>query len=160
MKKIFGMGLILVLFSTVGWAQQPELYKVVPISPNMNLMATHISWLETVQPLQVFITDILGLIRYDAIDYAAGQLWYMNFVFYNSSPTAKTFKAEYSIYYSDGAGYVNKRYALTAPANSISSYKVNVTAYIAKLGLITLVGRVYGTGMGNFSDVKSQVLVY
>ncbi len=153
------MGLILVLFSSVGWGQEAELYKVVPISPDFRLMATHLSWLETVQPVQVYISDILGFPQF-SIDYGAGQVWYMYFVFFNASTTSKTFKAEYSIYYGDGAGYVNKRYALSAAAGSIVSYRVNVTAYIAKLNLITLVGRVYGTGMGNFSEIKSQVWVY
>lgn len=158
MKKVFGVGLIMMLFVSVGWGQQAELLRVVPMAPNLRVAATHITWFDTVLPLAVYIADANGN-AYDFIEYQAGQVWYMYFDFLNGSTTAKAFKAEFNIYYSDGAGYANKRYALSAPAAAAVYYRVNVTAYIAKLNLITLVGRVYGTGMGNSNEVKTQVFV-
>jgi hypothetical protein len=43
---------------------------------------------------------------------------------------------------------------------SADSFRLNVTSYVAKKGLLTLTGRVYGKGMGNDSKVTSQVYVY
>jgi hypothetical protein len=159
MKKIFGMGLLLMLFASVGWGQKAELYKVVPISPDLSVMATHTSWLDMVLPLNIFVGDADGN-PYFFLDYQAGQVWYLYFTFVNGATVAKSFKAEFNIYYGDGASYANKRYSLSVPAASAVFYKINVSAYIAKLGLITFVGRVYGTGMGNCSDVKSQVMAF
>lgn len=159
MKKVFGVGLIMMLFVSVGWGQQAELFKVVPISPNLSVLATHTSWLDTVIPLNIFVGDADGNPQF-FFDYRAGQVWYLYFPFVNGSTTAKAFKAEYNIYYSDGAGYANKRYALSVAGASAAYYRINVTAYVAKLGVVTFVGRVYGAGNGNCNDVKSQIVAF
>lgn len=94
------------------------------------------------------------------IDYAAGQTWYLEIMVANCSTTTKTFKIEYDLRCADGATYYVYRYATSIGGLRYAMFRVNVTSYVAKLGLMTLAGRVYGTGMGNDNRVTSQAFIY
>ncbi len=94
------------------------------------------------------------------IDYAAGQTWYMYIYCFNWASSTKSFKLEYDLRYGDGLGYKVYRASSSLPGNYWGIYKLNVTSYVAKLGLLTLTGRIYGAGMGNDNKVTSQVVAY
>jgi hypothetical protein len=94
------------------------------------------------------------------IDYAAGQTWYMYIYCINWASSTKSFKLEYDLRYGDGLGYRVYRTSSSLPGAYEGIYRLNVTSYVAKLGLLTLTGRIYGTGMGNDNKVTSQVLAY
>jgi len=94
------------------------------------------------------------------IDYAAGQTWYMEIIVLNWSSSTKSFKLEYDLRYGDGVGYKVYRASTSIAGLSWAMYRINVTSYVAKLGLLTLTGRIYGKGMGNDNKVTSQVVAY
>jgi len=95
------------------------------------------------------------------IDYTSGQTWYMMIYVYNNSSATKSFKIEYDLRYKDGGNYyVYRTPAVSIAPQSWDSWRINVTSYVAKLGLLTLTGRVYGTGMGNDNKVTGQVFVF
>ena len=97
---------------------------------------------------------------YWLIDYAPGQTWYMAIAVVNWSNYTVSFKLEYDLRYGDGAGYKTYRTSNLLAGASFNMYRINVTSYVAKLGILTLTGRVYGTGMGNDNKVTSQVIAY
>jgi hypothetical protein len=94
------------------------------------------------------------------IDYESGQTWYMMIYAFNNSSSSQSFKLEYDLRYKDGAGYYVYRTAVSIPSYTWKAWRVSVTSYVAKLGLLTLTGRVYGTAMGNDNKVTGQVYVY
>ena len=97
---------------------------------------------------------------YYRIDYAAGQTWYMDIIYVNLSSSTQSFKLEYDLRYGDGVGYKVYRSSNSIPALYYAMYRINVTSYVAKLGVLTLTGRVCGAGMGNDNKVTSQVYVF
>ena len=97
---------------------------------------------------------------YHLIHYASSQTWYMNIIVINGAGVSKSFKAEFDLRYADGASYYVYRKAYTIGAATTAVIRVNVTAYVAKLGIFTLTGRVYGKAMGNDNKVTSQVFAY
>lgn len=101
-----------------------------------------------------------SLNSYYLIDYAGGQTWYMYLVVVNWSTSTKAFKLEFDLRYGDGASYKVTRASKSLGAETWEMYIYNVTSYVAKLGLFTLTGRVYGTGMGNDNKVTAQVISY
>ena len=109
--------------------------------------------------LGVYIGDAAGN-PYCTIDYAAGQTWYMYIYCFNWASSTKSFKLEYDLRYGDGLGYRVYRTSSSLPGGYWGIYELNVTSYVAKLGLLTLTGRIYGTGMGNDNKVTSQVVAY
>ena len=95
------------------------------------------------------------------IDYASGQAYDMEIGFLNlPTNTTQTIKVELDLRYNDGAGYYVKRVAFSNLEEGWYYYSFNATSYVAKLGVLTLTGRVYGTGMGNNNKVTSQLYVY
>jgi hypothetical protein len=107
----------------------------------------------------VYIGDSAGTASY-LIDYAAGQTWYMYICCINWASSTKSFKLEYDLRYGDGYGYRVYRASASLSGGNWGIWRLNVTSYVAKLGLFTLTGRVYGTGMGNDNKVTSQVVAY
>ena len=93
-------------------------------------------------------------------EYYSGQTWYMCLAVANYSNTAVAIKTRWDLYYNDGAGRLTKYYSQTIFANTVMAYYIPITAYIAKKGLFTLNGQVYGPKMGNDNAVKSQVYIY
>jgi len=94
------------------------------------------------------------------IKYAAGQTWYMDISVVNLSSSTQSFKIEFDLRYGDGVGYNVFRVSYSTAGGTYSRHRVNVTSHVAKLGLLTLTGRVYGTGMGNDNKVTGQVFVH
>ena len=84
---------------------------------------------------------------------------YMQIAVVNLSSSTKSFKLEYDLRCADGASYYVYRTSKSVPAGQGTLFRIAVTSYVAKLGLITLTGRVYGTGMGNDNKVTSQAYV-
>jgi hypothetical protein len=109
--------------------------------------------------LGVYIGDAAGNASY-TFDYAAGQTWYMYICCVNWASSTKSFKLEYDLRYGDGVGYRVSRTSTSLPGGNWGIWRLNVTSYVAKLGLLTLTGRVYGTGMGNDNKVTAQVVAY
>jgi hypothetical protein len=124
-----------------------------------NMMIESVSTKDQVLALSVNIVSPSDKI-YQTIDYTAGQIWYAQVTVINTATTAKNFKIELNLAGGDGAWYWTSRLATSLPANYWARNKIDITSYVAKLGLITLTFRVYGTGMGNTNKVCSQVLVY
>ncbi len=113
----------------------------------------------SVVALGVFVADASGEPS-SIIDYAAGQTWYLQIIVVNWATTAKSFKLEFDLRYGDGAGYYVYRQALSIAKQTYAIYKLKVTPYIAKLGIMSIAGRVYGTAMGNDNRVTGQIYVY
>jgi len=109
--------------------------------------------------LGVYIGDPAGDPKY-TIDYAAGQTWYMYISCINWTTSTQSCKLEFDLRYGDGTSYRVYRTSKSIPGESILVSGLNVTSYVAKLGLLTLTGRVYGTGMGNDNKVTAQVVAY
>jgi len=141
-------------FSYLG-AQQEQLY----LGSITDIPATVASTPGAVVALSVNIGDPSWTPRY-FIDYAAGQTWYMEIIVCNMSSSIQSFKLEYDLRYGDGVGYKVYRSSNSIPALYYAMYRFNVTSDVAKLGVLTLTGRVYGAGMGNDNKVTSQVFVY
>jgi hypothetical protein len=156
MKRLL-LGLVLVLgfaqFNNLA-AQEGEFYLGSITYTPIRMASTG----GDVKPLLVCISDSTGA-PFPFIPYSA-RTWYMYIIYVNTSSSAKSFKLEYDLRYGDGASYYVYRKALSIAANTCMSYRINVTTYVAKLGLLTLTGRVYGTGMGNDNKITSQVFVY
>jgi len=93
-------------------------------------------------------------------EYFAGDTWYMCFVVVNYDDTAAAIKFQWDLLYNDGAGKFTKTYSKTIPASTVMLYYITATSYVAKLGLFTVDGRVYGAKMGNTNKVMSQVYIY
>ena len=145
---------VLTQFSYLG-AQEEELY----LSSITNMPATITAAQGAVVALSVNIGNSLWYPNY-RIDYTAGQTWYMDIIYVNLSSSTQSFKLEYDLRYGDGVGYKVYRSTASIPGNSYGQARINVTSYVAKLGLLSLTGRVYGTGMGNDNKVTAQVFVY
>jgi hypothetical protein len=109
--------------------------------------------------LGVYIGDSAGNPSY-TIDYAAGQTWYMYICCINWTTSTQSCKLEFDLRYGDGTGYKVYRTSKSISGESYLISGLNVTSYVAKLGLLTLTGRVYGTGMGNDNKVTAQVVAY
>ncbi len=92
--------------------------------------------------------------------YSSGQTWYWCFVVANYNNVPKNIKLRWELWYNDGAGRLTKYIAKTIPASTVMLYYYTVTSYVAKKGLFTLNGQVYGTQMGNANSVSSQVYIY
>jgi hypothetical protein len=93
-------------------------------------------------------------------EYYSGQTWYWCFVVVNYNNIAKNIKTQWHLWYNDGAGRLTKYIDKTVPARTVMLYYYSVAGYVAKKGLFTLTGRVYGTQMGNANEVTSQVYIY
>ena len=109
--------------------------------------------------LGVYIGDPAGNPKY-TIEYAAGQTWYMYISCINWAASTKSFKLEFDLRYADGTSYKVYRTSKSIPGETYLISGLNITSYVAKLGLLTLTGRVYGTGMGNDNKVTAQVVAY
>jgi hypothetical protein len=97
----------------------------------------------------------------DYIEYGSGPIpVYMQMTVLNTASTAKSCKLEFDLRYADGASYYVYRTSKTVQAKSKLMVRILVSTYAAKLGLFTLTGRVYGTGMGNDNKVTAQAFVY
>jgi len=160
MKKGFILGFCFLVFSALAPANE----QIVEVKSFM-VPAGEISiqTVEYINPLQVTIADPAWLPT-NVIKYKSGQTWYMQITVINSSGITKSFKLEFNLYYGDGAGYYTYRVATSmsgSPGGLLwNTYRINVTSYIAKKGLIRLMGRVYGTGFGLNNKVEAQVAVY
>jgi hypothetical protein len=97
---------------------------------------------------------------YYAICYNPGQIWYMYIYVVNTSSETQSFKLEFDLRYGNGLGYKVYRSSQVIAGLGFDKFRINVTSYVAKLGVLTLTGRVYGEGMGNDNKVTSQVFVY
>ncbi len=93
------------------------------------------------------------------VHYTGGTI-YMQVTVINWTTTTKSFKLEYDLRCADGAYYYVVRQAKSIAGSTSMIYRIAVTSYVAKLGLITLTGRVYGTGMGNDNKVTTQAVVF
>ena len=154
--------LILCLVLAFGLAQFSYLAAqevLVDLGPIKDMPMTVASTPGEVLALGVYIADSAGTPSC-IIDYAAGQTWYMCIYCFNWASSTKSFKLEYDLRYGDGLGYRVYRTSSSLPGGYWGIYKLNVTSYVAKLGLLTLTGRIYGTGMGNDNKVTSQVVAY
>ena len=159
-RLIFCLGLVFGLMQANHLFAQEGQFFSGTIPPGISIQSP--SWFGQVLALQVYITvgsdptPLPGVFQY-----LPGKAYYMNVFVANASNLIRSFKVEYNLAYNDGANYLpTTRYAYSAPAQWVGYCRINVTAYIAKLGLISLQGRVYGTGMGNTNKVCSQVIVY
>jgi len=135
--------------------QQEELY-VGSITNRPMRIAT---WEGSVLALQVSIANSAWQ-PYNWIDYSAGQSWYLQISVINWASTSKAFKLEYDLRCADGATYYVYRSANTIAAGASRIYRIGISSYVAKLGVFTLTGRVYGTGMGNDNKVTTQAFVF
>jgi len=158
--KRFILCLVLVFglaqFSYLGAQEvQEELVYLGPIT-DMPVVA---STPGEVVALGVYIGDLARNPSY-TIDYAAGQTWYMYISCINWAASTKSFKLEFDLRYADGTYYRVYRVSKSIPGETYLISGFNVTSYVAKLGLLTLTGRVYGTGMGNDNKVTAQVVAY
>jgi len=122
-----------------------------------NIPMTEASAQGAVVPLMVYIGNPSYL--YWTIEYTPGDIWYMYIVVVNTSPSTQSFKLEYDLRYGDGVGYKVYRCSQSVAGMSSDSFRFNVTSYVAKKGLLTLTGRVYGKGMGNDNKVTTQAYV-
>ena len=95
-----------------------------------------------------------------ASEYYSGQTWYWCFVVANYNNIPKIIKLRWELWYQDGAGRLTKYLSKTIPASTVMLYYYTVTGYVAKKGLFTLNGQVYGAQMGNANSVSSQVYIY
>ncbi len=159
MKRLF-LGLVLVL----GFAQFNDLGAQVVQQEQLSLgsitnMPTRVATVQGyVLPMTVSLADSTWT-PMNFIHYNGGSI-YMQITVINWSTSTKSFKLEYDLRYGDGAGYYFYRSSNSIPGGSSKIYRIGVTGYAAKLGLITLTGRVYGTGMGNENKVTTQALVF
>ena len=97
----------------------------------------------------------------DYIEYGSGPIpVYMQMTVINFAPSPTLCKLEYDLRYADGASYYVKRISQSIPASCLQTTSIPLPSSVAKRGLFTLTGRVYGTGMGNDNKVTAQVLVY
>ena len=169
MKKTFAAwGLVIVCFFSLSiFVAADEVGEIIlkrlPPVDTMNVTATDGPYM--VRALAVGVANLLPssadwAILDFASEYSAGQTWYMCFFVtnYNNIPTA--IKIQFDLLYNDGAGRLTKRYSKTIAANTVTLYYITVTSYVAKLGLITVNGQVYGAKMGNTNKVMSQVYIY
>jgi len=147
----------LVQFSYLGAQDVQE--ELVYLGPITNMPVRVASTPGEVVALGVYIGDSAGTANY-TIDYAAGQTWYMYICCVNWASSTKSFKLEYDLRYGDGIGYRVYRASASLSGSNWGIWRLNVTSYVAKLGLLTLTGRVYGTGMGNDNKVTAQVVAY
>jgi len=137
--------------------------KRLPPVAAMNAMATDGPYM--VRALAVGLANVLpstpdwATLNF-ASEYYAGQTWYMCFFVANYNNTAAAIKIEFDLRYSDGAGRLSRLYSKTLAANTVTLYYISVTSYVAKLGLFTVNGQVYGAKMGNANKVMSQVYIY
>lgn len=136
-------------------AQEEQIY----LGSITDIPATVASTQGAVVALGVNIGDASWTPDY-TIDYAAGQTWYMAIIVCNMSTSTQLFKLEYDLRYGDGVGYKVRHIYHSLLAHTRYMYRINVTSYVAKFGLLTLTGRVYGKGMGNDNKVTAQVFVY
>ncbi len=132
---------------------------LVELTPITNVPTQIASTPGDVQALSVNIANSSGT-PYVVIDYAGSQTWYMDIAVVNLSAVSKSFKAEFDLRYADGTSYYVYRASYTIAALTAGRARVNVTAYVAKLGLLTITGRVYGKGMGNNNRVTTQVYAF
>jgi hypothetical protein len=157
--------LILCLVLVLGFAQfnylgtQDVQIEQLYLGSITDIPATVMSTPGTVVACGVNIGDPSWTLRY-IIDYVAGQTWYMEIIVLNWSSSTQYFKLEYDVRYADGFGYKVYRSSNSISGLSYAMYRINVTSCVAKLGLLTLTGRVYGAGMGNDNKVTSQVVAY
>jgi hypothetical protein len=112
-----------------------------------------------VPALGVHIGDPVGTPSY-LIKYPPGKKWYMGIIVCNMSSSTISYQLEYDLRYADGASYYVKRISQSIPASCLQTTSIPLPSSVAKRGLFTLTGRVYGTGMGNDNKVTAQVLVY
>lgn len=167
-KMIFTWGLVLVcFFSLASFVAADEVGEIVlkrlPPNAKTDMMATDGPYL--VRALAIGLANLLpSRADYAILDfvseYEAGQTWYMCFFVVNYNDTAKAIKLEFDLRYKDGAGRLQKYYSKTIAANVATLYYINVTSYVAKLGLFTVNGQVYGTEMGNANRVTSQAFIF
>jgi len=141
-------------FSYLG-AQQEQLY----LGSITDMPATVTSTPGAVVALSVNIGNPSWTPSY-FFKYAVGQTWYMEIIVCNTSSSTQSFKLEYDLRYGDGVGCKLYRSSNSIPALYYAMYRINVTSYVAKLGVLTLTGRVCGAGMGNDNKVTSQVYVF
>jgi hypothetical protein len=159
MKRLF-----LCLVLVFGFAQfnylstQEEQVEQFHLGSITDIPATEASTQGVVVPLLTYIGTTSNV--WWSIDYTAGDIWYMYIAVVNTSPSTQSFKLEFDLRYGDGVGYRVYRCSQSVAGLSWDSFRLNVTSYVAKLGLLTLTGRVYGKGMGNDSKVTGQVYVY
>jgi hypothetical protein len=97
----------------------------------------------------------------DVIEYGSGPITvYMQITVINFASSTTLCKVEYDLRYADGASYYVYRTSKSVKALSKLIVRIPVSSYVAKLGLFTLTGRVYGTGMGNDNKVTAQAYVF
>ena len=138
-------------------AQEEEVF----INSLTSIPATITSMQGPVVALSVNIVNShASLTPYPVIGYTVGQTWYMQIVYVNTSSSTQSCKLEFDLRYQDGVGYKVYRNSASILGRSVNQSEIVVTSYVAKRGLLTLTGRVYGAGMGNDNKVTSQVYVY
>lgn len=97
---------------------------------------------------------------YSVIEYKSGDIWYMALDVVNLSTATKSIKIEFDIRYADGANYKVVRDSDSIAGQTEALFIYNATSYVAKGGLLSLSGRVYGAKMGNDNRVTGRTYVY
>lgn len=97
-----------------------------------------------------------------ATEWDNSQDWDIVFVVVNYSNQDVTCKVEMEMMYNDGQKRLYKKSNKTINSGHIMLYTFDVTNKIASSdgGLFTLNGRIWGAGMGNSNEVKTQVYIY
>jgi len=97
-----------------------------------------------------------------ATEWDRSQDWDIVFVVVNYSNQNVKYKVEMEMMYNDGRTRFYKKSTKTINSGYIMLYTFDVTNKIANSdgSLFTLNGRIWGAGMGNSNEVKTQVLIW